>query len=124
MMKKIKTLDDFSINESVIGKYTTMSADEIDSVLSSRPEDLGASDNSKRAAIIKAIENAMSYFDPKQSLDLDVKALIVSAASDDEGRSRLHNLAKTFASSLNKIRAIEISEIEPVTSQVTDILGK
>jgi len=60
MMKKIKTLDDFSINESVIGKYTTMSADEIDSVLSSRPEDLGASDNSKRAAIIKAIEDRKS----------------------------------------------------------------
>lgn len=121
-MRRIKSLDEYGLNESVVGKYTTLSQDEIDAVLSSGPDDLGDSDTTKRAAIVKALENAMTYFDPKSELGLDIKSSIISAAADEDVRKRLHNLAKTFASSLKKIRSVEVSEIEPVSAQLAQII--
>lgn len=121
-MKRIQSLDIFTINESVIGKYTTMSLDEITLVKNSTIEDFGSDDTPVRAAIIKALESAVRYFEAIEGENLDLKAKIVSTSADDENKKKLYDLAMTFIVSLNKIHAVEINEIEPVSTQIEALI--
>jgi len=121
-MKKIQSLDDFKINESVVGQYTTMSMDEINSVLSSTLDDFGDDDTPRRAAIVKALETAVTYYEDTEGSNLDLKSKIITAATDDA--KQLFDVAQTFATSLKKIHTIETAEIEPVSQQVLNIISK
>lgn len=122
-MKKLQSLDNFKLNESVVGQYTTMSIDEIKSVLNSTVEDFGDEDTPKRDAIVKALATAVTYFEPSEGDNLDLKSKIIAASADDETKKQLFDIAQTFATSLKKIHTIEIGEIEPVSSQVTNIIS-
>jgi CRISPR/Cas system endoribonuclease Cas6 (RAMP superfamily) len=122
MNRKLKTLDEFSINESVIGKFTTMSPDEMSLVSKSKGKDLGPDDTPTRSAIIKALETNYEYFEGDSPKDVDFRASILEAALDEPTRDRLVNIAKTFVESLAKIAEVEANEIEPLMSQIESII--
>ena len=120
-MKKIQSLDNFSINEAV-SDGIELSPEEVQLVLSSTVSDFGNTDTKRRSAIVKAIESAVNYFGNLDKSKLDLKSKIISASADADLKDQLFNLAKTFATSIKKIRTIEIGEIQPVTSQIENIL--
>lgn len=125
-MRYLKGLSDYDraarINESVVGKYTTLSQDELDLVKDSQPEDLGSEDDPTRAAIIKALKSALKYFNEDEDDSTNTSANIVSKLSDVDMRDKLHGLAQTYVASLDKIRGIETGEIEPIQAQIEQAL--
>ena len=123
MSRKLKTLDEFVINESVIGKFTTMTADEMRLVAQCSNTDLGDRDTRVRSAIIKAIEVNYEYFEGDGPKDINLRTAIIEAAMDEQKRDRLVGIAKTFVGSLEKINRIEESEIEPLISQIESSLS-
>lgn len=120
-MKNIQTLENFNINEAVTDNVA-LSPEEVQLVLTSTANDLGSTDTKRRSAIVKAIESAINYFGSLEKDTLDLKSKIISASTDTDTRDQLFNLAQTFATSIKKIRTIEIGEIQPVTSQLENIL--
>lgn len=122
-MKKIQSLDNFNINEAVTDNVE-LSPEEVQLILSSTANDFGNTVTKRRSAIVKAIESAINYFGNVEASDLDVKSKIISASGDEEVKSQLFNIAQTFATSIKKIRTIEMGEIQPVTSQIENILTK
>ena len=122
-MKRITSLDNFNINEAVTDNVE-LSPEEVQLVLSSNVNDLGSSETKRRSAIVKSIESAVNYFGSADGSNLDLKSKIISASADDETKNQLFNIAQTFATSIKKIRAVEIGEIQPVTSQIETILNQ
>ena len=124
-MKRLHSLDDFNkINESVVGQYTTMSIDEVQSVLNSNIEDFGDDDTPKRDAIVKALETVIGYFEPTEGENLDLRSKIITASGNEDTKKQLFDVAQTFATSLKKIHTIEVGEIEPLTSQALNIISE
>lgn len=123
MNRKLKTLDEFSLNESVIGKFTTMSPDEISLVTKASGADLGSKNTPTRSAIIKALETNYEYFEGDSPKDVDFRASVLEAALDEATRDRLVNIAKTFVESLGKIAKVETDEIEPLMVQIENIIS-
>lgn len=121
-MRNLRAYESF-INESVVGKFTTVTLDEIRLVKQSSMSDFGDEDTPKRKAILNTLEAAYNYFEQKQSAGTNVRASLVAATGDDDSKKRLLDLAKTFASSLEKIAKVESGEIEPVSDQITSILN-
>jgi len=121
-MKRIQSLESFNINEAVTNDELMLSPGEIQSVLASNVDDLGDSETTKRSAIVKALESAIAYFGTTEESDINLKAKIISAASDSEVKQQLFDIAQTFATSLKKIRTIEMDEIEPISTQVATII--
>lgn len=121
-MKRIQSLESFNINEAVTNDELMLSPEEIQSVLASNVDDLGDSETTKRSAIVKALESAFAYFGTTEESDINLKSKIISATSDSEVKQQLFDIAQTFATSLKKIRTIEMGEIEPISTQVANII--
>lgn len=122
-MKRIKSLDNFGLNEAVTNDTLMLSPDEIQTVLSSSVKDFSDTEDKRRSAIVKAIESGFAYFGTTEESDIDLKSKIISASSDDETRQQLFDIAQTFATSMKKIRTIEMGEIEPISTQIANILN-
>lgn len=122
-MKKITRYEDFNLSESVVGKFTTVSQEDIKLVKQATVADFGDEDTPKRKAILNALEAAYNYFEQKQGEDTDTRTKLVAVSGQgDEQKKKLLDLAKTFVNSLDKIARIESNEIEPVSDQISALI--
>lgn len=120
-MKIIVGYNEFGINESVAGSATILSDDDMQKVKSAQPRDLGDADTPVRKAILNALVSVYNYFEEAPGDDIEIRTRIIELIADDDLKNQLLDIAKTFVASLDKIRTIEINEIEPIGEQMVDI---
>lgn len=119
-MKIIKSLDTFRLNEA-ISDQVELNPEDIKLVEISKAEDFGSEDTPKRAAIVKALGSALMYFDAGKS-NLDLTSKLITAS--DDAKQQLFDIAQTFVSSIKKMNNIETDEIDPLATQIANILGE
>lgn len=115
---KLKNFDIF-INESLISKDVTVDQHDIDRVKSAKPDDIGDQDTQVRTSILDAAYSLYSHFDKDRDKSQFVQKVL---GLDQDGRERVLNSAKTYVHSLEKIRKIEVDEIEPTQEGLDTII--
>jgi len=119
-MRKIKDIDSFELNESLISRFITVDPHDIKLVEDAKTEDFGDKDTPIRKAILNAAYSLYSHFDKERDKSKFIQQVL---GMDTEGKEKVLNSAKAYVGSLKKIQKIETDEISPNQEGLDTILN-
>lgn len=119
-MRKIKDINSFELNESLISKFITVDPHDLEVVDKAKIEDFGDKDTPIRKAILNAAYSLYSHFDKERDKSKFIQQVL---GMDQEGREKVLNSTKAYVKSLQKIQKIETDEISPNQEGLDQILN-
>lgn len=119
-MRRIKDINNFEINESLISRFITVDPKDIDVVKKSKLDDLGDKDTPIRKSILNAAFSLYSHFDKERDKSKFIQQVL---GMDQNGKEKVLNSTKAYVHTLAKIQKIETDEIEPNLDGLDSILN-